>query len=50
MALRVRGKYGTGTRWRLGESGLRLIAAANHFHVRNLQSSLAMTRPLEQSP
>jgi hypothetical protein len=25
-----------GTRWRLGERGLRLIAAANHFHVRNL--------------
>jgi len=23
-------------RWRLGERGLRLIAAANHFHVRNL--------------
>jgi hypothetical protein len=25
-----------GMRWRLGERGLRLIAAANHFHVRNL--------------
>jgi len=25
-----------GTRWPLGERGLRLIAAANHFHVRNL--------------
>ena len=25
-----------GTRWRLGEHGLRLIAAANRFHVRNL--------------
>jgi hypothetical protein len=26
----------TGTRWHLVERGLRLIAAANHFHVRNL--------------
>src|SRR5258708_1172674 len=25
-----------GTRWRLSERGLRLIAAASHFHVRNL--------------